>query len=329
MRLHSDAKYRSLSRPQPNGQSLWYHLLTGPSTTNIPGLYRAGELGLSEELDWPLKAFREAFREVFAKGMAKADWDNRLVWIPNAIKYDFPASPNVVTSWRTVWDELPDCQLKYDAWCRFNCAFDDRKAFAKAFAKACRKPSRKVDPKCKLYTSPNPEPEPDQEPEPEPEPEKNIYLSTPDVPGIDQDIDHAIENGLTEVDHRGIAIVHLNGNDKKQIDIKDIGRVVEHYLGHHQDRGAAARSKETRALIKARLLNRTVETLCRAIDGAVNYDFNARNGYDSLMNVMKSEEQIDRYLRIRKTQENGSDTMTDVTRSIHQTGKEFLGNGHA
>jgi len=182
-------------------------------------------------------------------------------------------------------------------------------------------------------TVPNVTPERETETDSESDSEKekkNIYLSTPAVPKIDHDIDHAVENGLAEVDHRGIAVVKLNGDTDAQIDIRDIGRVVEHYLGHHKDRGAAARSKETRGLIKARLRNRrTAETLFRAIDGAVHHDFNRRHGYDSLANIMKSEEQIDRYLRLREIQENGSGTMTDVTRSIHQTGKEFLGNGHA
>ena len=72
--MWADDKFVSLSKPQPNAQSLWMYLLTGPCTTSLPGLIRIGEAGLAEEIGWPLKAFREAFGEVLSKGMAKADW---------------------------------------------------------------------------------------------------------------------------------------------------------------------------------------------------------------------------------------------------------------
>ena len=70
----ADAKFRALSSPNPNGQSLWLYLLTGPHTTQIPGLFTGGEAGLAEALGWPLEGFRKAFREVFSQGMVEADW---------------------------------------------------------------------------------------------------------------------------------------------------------------------------------------------------------------------------------------------------------------
>ena len=84
--------------PAPCGQSLFVYLLTGPHTTNIPGLFSAGEAGLAEALGWPLKGFREAFGEACRKPLVKADWKARLCWIPNAIKFNKPESPNVVRS---------------------------------------------------------------------------------------------------------------------------------------------------------------------------------------------------------------------------------------
>jgi hypothetical protein len=90
-------------------------LLTGPQTSNIPGLFRAGEMALAEELGWSVEAFREAFGEVFRKGLAEADWKARVVWVPNAVKYNRPESPNVVKSWRYAWDEIPECSLKAQA----------------------------------------------------------------------------------------------------------------------------------------------------------------------------------------------------------------------
>ena len=69
-RIWDDAKFRQLSAPPPNGQTLFLRLLTGPELTCIPGLFPMGEAAMAEALGWDLEGFREAFREVFAKGLA-------------------------------------------------------------------------------------------------------------------------------------------------------------------------------------------------------------------------------------------------------------------
>src|SRR4051812_17634419 len=115
MKMHADEKYRRLSAPPPCGQVLWLHLIAGEQTGIVPGLFSIGEAAFAEQLRWSLKGFREAFGEVFREGMAKADWGARLVWVPNAIKYNQPANPNVVKSWRTAWALLPECPLKAEA----------------------------------------------------------------------------------------------------------------------------------------------------------------------------------------------------------------------
>src|SRR6185312_12309817 len=106
--------------------------------------------GLAEALDWPLKAFRRCFQEVSrepspeetARGhrqpMAKADWKARFVWLPRALEYNRPESPNVVTSWRDQWDLIPECPLKLEAWNALREGLSG--AFLAAFLKSCRKP---------------------------------------------------------------------------------------------------------------------------------------------------------------------------------------------
>lgn len=154
VRMWDDEKFQRLTPPRPCGQSLWIWLLTNPETTNIPGLYRAGEAAMAEALHWPLEAFQEAFQEVSREGMVIADWSARVVWVPNAIEYDQPQSPNVVKSWATTWEEIPNGWLKSVAYERLKAFLEGMgEAFAKAFAKACPKPSGKA--------MPNPEPEPD------------------------------------------------------------------------------------------------------------------------------------------------------------------------
>lgn len=116
VRLWGDTKFRALSRIQPSGQALFLYLLTNPNTTSIPGLFRAGAAGMAEELGWTTEGFLEAFREVMAEGLVKADLDSRVIFIPNAIKFNKPQSINVVKSWHYHWDEIPECPLKFEAY---------------------------------------------------------------------------------------------------------------------------------------------------------------------------------------------------------------------
>lgn len=144
-RMWGDEKFRELSRPQPNGQSLWQYLITGPHTTAIPGLFTAGELSLTEGLRWSLVGFRRAWKEVESRGMAEADWSARVVWLPNAIRHNEPESPNVVKGWRQFLDEIPECDLKAKALSNLEGYLEAMgEAFAEAFASARGKPSRKA-----------------------------------------------------------------------------------------------------------------------------------------------------------------------------------------
>jgi len=114
---------------------------------------------MSEELGWSLEDFDKAFQEVFQQGMVKADFDSRVVWIPNAIKHNRPESPNVVISWGKEIDLIPECALKDEAiMMLFNHielidSESDKPekrsystAFEKAFGKATAKPFKKPMP---------------------------------------------------------------------------------------------------------------------------------------------------------------------------------------
>src|SRR5262249_32826522 len=109
--MHADEKYCRLSRPEASGQALFWNLIAGEQTDIIPGLFKIGEAAFAEQLGWTLDGFRAAFAEVAREGMARADWQARLVFVPNAIKYNPPANPNVVISWKKAWGRLPECAL--------------------------------------------------------------------------------------------------------------------------------------------------------------------------------------------------------------------------
>lgn len=159
-RMHADDKFRQLSKPQPNGQSLWQYLLTGPHTTSIPGLFVVGEAALAEALAWPLSGLRRAWREIEDLGMAKADWKARVVWLPNAIRHNAPESPNVVKSWRDAIDQVPECELKTTALAQFEAFLEGK---GQAFAKAFREVFKEGSSKPLLDPSPNQEQEQEQE----------------------------------------------------------------------------------------------------------------------------------------------------------------------
>lgn len=153
VRIHGDEKFRRLSSPQPCGKYLWFYLLTTKRSTSLPGLFEAGEMSLAEEIGWPLEGFRKAFQELSREGLAKANWEARVVWLPKVIRYNRPESVNVVKGWAKHWDEVPECDLKNEAYSTLMSELKALgEAFAEAFRKGCPKPM------------PNQEQEQEQEP---------------------------------------------------------------------------------------------------------------------------------------------------------------------
>jgi hypothetical protein len=159
LKVWGDARVRRLSRPPPNGRDCWLYLLAAKESTALPGVITAGAAAMAETLRWPLPGFLRSFAEVEAQEMAKADWDACLVWVPNAVKYNPPANPNVVKSWAKVWDELPDSPLKGEILeqlasviggmsAAFVEAFKEgfRKAFPKGFPEGFSKTLERVPP---------------------------------------------------------------------------------------------------------------------------------------------------------------------------------------
>jgi hypothetical protein len=137
-----DRAFQRLSAPAPNGQTLWLRLLSGPELGVIPGIIRTGEAALAEAMGWPMKGFREAFQEVSHQGLAEADWGARLVWLPKAIRYNPPQSPNVIKSWACEWELVPQCALKHDAYSTLQVFVEGLgEGFRKAFDMTIDKPS--------------------------------------------------------------------------------------------------------------------------------------------------------------------------------------------
>lgn len=147
-RIWNDSKFRGLS---DNGKLAFLFLLTHPHMTSL-GAMRATIGGLAEELGWSAEAFREAFREAFAKGMAEADFEARLIALPNFIRYNVPESPNVIKAWVGALDLLPECRLKTRVIAR-----------AKGFAEGLGEAFAKALPEAFAKAMPNQEQEQEQE----------------------------------------------------------------------------------------------------------------------------------------------------------------------
>jgi hypothetical protein len=152
-RMWGDAKFRRLSQ---DAKFMWLYLLTGPETTSLPGLLVGGQAHFAEALGWSTEAFAKAFQEAFREGMVEADWEARLVWVKNAVKYNSPESPNVVRGWRDHWDNVPECSLKCAAFQALSSFVEGlSKGFQEAFREACALP----------IANQEPDQEPDQEQE--------------------------------------------------------------------------------------------------------------------------------------------------------------------
>lgn len=135
--VYSDAKFRRLSRPEPNGQTLWMYLLTAPESILIPGVVLAGRAALAESLGWEQEGFDKAFAEVSAEELAVADWDARLVWLPNGPAHNPPQAVNVLKAWAKAWAEVPECGLKDQIFQGLKDFIETMpKAFQKGFADA-------------------------------------------------------------------------------------------------------------------------------------------------------------------------------------------------
>lgn len=147
-RVHNDEQYRALSPIRPSGQSLWLYLLTAKESFAIPGLIPLDLPGLASSLRWPPAATKKHWLEIEAQGMGRADWQAPLIWLPRAIKYNEPESPNVIRSWGKVLHELPECGLRAEALSQIARHVEGMgEGFVKAFGEAFEEALPKVYPK--------------------------------------------------------------------------------------------------------------------------------------------------------------------------------------
>lgn len=150
----ADAKVRSFSN---EAKLLWCYLLTGPETTSLPGVVPVPRSSLQEYFGWSDDRFGEVFGELFRSGVADADWEAGLVFLPNALRHNAPANDNVIKGWRLPWDEAPECPLKERALKWFGERLGERftEWFGEPFGKG------NADQRINVLPAPAPAPVPD------------------------------------------------------------------------------------------------------------------------------------------------------------------------
>lgn len=88
------------------------YLQTGSQSTSV-GCYRLSTAVAAEELSNLTSEQFDARREVVCEAMAWSfDAETRVLWIPEWLARNPPQSPNVVTSWRKLLENVPDCAVK-------------------------------------------------------------------------------------------------------------------------------------------------------------------------------------------------------------------------
>ena len=127
-RIWNDAKFRGLS---DRAKLAFFFLLTHPHMTSL-GAMRATISGLASEIGWPEKSFRAAFVEISRLEMVNHEEESCFVCLPNFLKYNPPESPNVIKSWDSSMDLIPECESKVQL-------LQQVKAFAEGLGEAFRK----------------------------------------------------------------------------------------------------------------------------------------------------------------------------------------------
>jgi hypothetical protein len=162
-RIWNDEKFHGLTK---DGKLAFFFLLTHPGMTSL-GAMRATLPGLAAELSGQGEDLTEGLREVFGKGLANLDEDHHFLCLPNFLRYNKPASCNVIKAWVHSLELLPECESKVLLVQRVA-------SFAKDLPEAFRKAFDKTFPKTYPLTYGKVKPIQEQEQEQEQEYKKKI-----------------------------------------------------------------------------------------------------------------------------------------------------------
>lgn len=146
-RVYGDDKYLQLTQQPPSGRGLWHYLLLGPHHVGLPGLFNVGRATLAERLNWPLgrdhslldegPSFTSCWLELEVLGMARADWQRQVIFLPNTFNHEcnWPRNSKMLKFWHALYDLIPESPLclEWARGLRDHCAARDKPSFLEAF----------------------------------------------------------------------------------------------------------------------------------------------------------------------------------------------------
>jgi hypothetical protein len=156
-RIWNDEKFMELANQE---KLIFLFLLTHPHMTSL-GAMRGSIAGFAAELRNQPETVSKGFGILFRKGFLEHDEKACFLALPNFLKYNSPENPNVVKSWESILDLLPECDLKLTLIAR-----------VKHFLETSPEPAlngmaNRFETSPKPARNPEPEPEPYKEQEPE------------------------------------------------------------------------------------------------------------------------------------------------------------------
>jgi hypothetical protein len=107
-----DARFQSLDLGE---REVWFYCKTSPQSTSV-GCYRQSVAVACEEIgNIDAETFERRRDRVCDMFGWQFDRTTKVLYIPEWLEQNPPQSPNVVTSWRKLLTNVPDCQPKYEA----------------------------------------------------------------------------------------------------------------------------------------------------------------------------------------------------------------------
>jgi hypothetical protein len=137
-KVWGDAVFRNLS---PDEKLLWLFLLTGPHYGVFPGLFELSSAVVAEKIGCSVESAEATLAKLeTAKKtglpMLQRDKEARVMFLPAAMRYNQPESPNVALAWARSTHEIPECQLVTEA---LNAAAAFLQSVGEAYADAFRR----------------------------------------------------------------------------------------------------------------------------------------------------------------------------------------------
>lgn len=171
MKIWNDQRFLGFT---DDGKLAFLFLLTHPHMTSL-GAMRASTAGLAAELGWKPEKMSAAIEPAVEAGMVVMHVESSFLWLPNFLAYNEPESPNVVRSWASQAEMIPECPFTEGMMKATKIRMEGMgEGFAKAF--------REAFPKAYPHPSPNPEPKP------LPEPFLKGLCSEAPTPGLQADL---------------------------------------------------------------------------------------------------------------------------------------------